>query len=184
MRLDAFRPAAKRDIVVRMNNLRRCAWRSTILLAVVLAGCATTPAGAPETSTDAQPTSEPVLMPAPPWRIVYADGSANQFLFWQDTATQAASFEYAPVSPEQSSSGLYSGGEPASGVLTDVQVQALWQRVEALGVNDTDHVELRGKGTGQFDVTMIGTTRTFILARGDSLSDFDAFVAPFRVPQD
>jgi hypothetical protein len=47
-----------------------------------------------------------------PTHYQYADGSANVYII------KADSLEYIPVTPEESATGMYSGGEPKKAVLT------------------------------------------------------------------
>jgi len=109
------------------------------------------------------------------WSISYSDGSANGYRF--EGERDGATFEYIPVRPEQSSTGMYSGGEPRAGRLAAPAVEALRGRVTALEANAALHVADRMKGTGRFAVDDGGGVRTFIIRRGPELSAFDAFVA-------
>ncbi len=109
------------------------------------------------------------------WSIDYADGSANTYRFRADG--EVAHFEYIPITPEQSSTGLYSGGDPRSGVLDAITLAALWQHVRELEANAAVHVEDRGKGTGAFRVVEGSATRSFIVARGPALAAFHSFVS-------
>ena len=110
-------------------------------------------------------------MGSPAWSIDYRDGSANAYHFHPDT------FEYVPVTPAQSSTGTYSGGEPRAGRLDATAVETLWRLVRAFEVAVALHVEDRMKGTGAFSVTDVAGTREFIIARGPELAAFDAFAA-------
>ena len=114
-------------------------------------------------------------MPTPtsPWSIAYADGSANAYHFQSDG--DGATFEYVPVSKEQSSTGMYSGGPPRKGRLDAQTVARLWQQVEALEGNTALHQKDRNKGTGQFSIDA-GGKRDLIVAMGDEIKAFDAFV--------
>lgn len=109
------------------------------------------------------------------WTIVYRDGSANAYRF--AAAGEGATFSYDPVTPERSSTGMYSGGDPRSGELSPAVSAELWQRVRALEANTALHVADRGKGTGAFGIDESSGNRTFIIARGPELVAFDAFVA-------
>lgn len=109
------------------------------------------------------------------WSIDYADGAANTYRFRVDG--EVARFEYIPITPAQSSTGMYSGGDPRSGTLDAAALAALWIHVRALAANTAVHVEDRGKGTGAFRVVEGSTTRDFIIARGPALAAFDSFVA-------
>jgi len=107
-------------------------------------------------------------------RLIYRDGSANSYTICVNG--ERATFEYVPVTPAQSSTGHYSGGDPRSGQLDAAQIAALWQHVTALEANTALHVTDRGKGTGLFAITDANGERSFIIARGSELAAFDAFV--------
>lgn len=68
------------------------------------------------------------VAPKAPWLATYHDGSGNGYRFWKDSENQGARFEYSPVQPKESSTGMYGGGEPANGVLNSKQAEELWQR--------------------------------------------------------
>jgi len=103
--------------------------------------------------------------------IRYGDGSANAYRFEAD-----GRFEYTPVTPERSSTGMYSGGDPRSGTLDEAQRADLWNRVQALAANSALHVEDRAKGTGAFHIADASGTRSFIVKRGPELAAWDDFV--------
>lgn len=130
--------------------------------------------------------TEPVPpSPAPrptPWRIHYADGSANGYDFAQASAEALIEFEYTPVTPAMSSTGHYSGGDPHQAELSpdDARIGELWRRVEALEADTASHHTSRDKGTGAFSVTTPSGTRQFIIQMGPTLDDFHAFAAAFR----
>lgn len=110
--------------------------------------------------------------------LIYRDGSANAYRFQPDG--DGARFEYDPITPERSSTGMYSGGEPRAGRLDAAQLAALWQHVRALETNAALHVTDRGKGTGLFLIKSAGAERSIIIVRGAELLAFDAFVAALR----
>ena len=108
-----------------------------------------------------------------PWSIDYHDGSANAF--HARDAGDGATFEYVPVRPEQSSTGLYSGGEPKRGALTPAAVASLWAQIATLegSLRTTE----RGKGTGAFSLRDATGTRDFIVQRSPALAAFDELIA-------
>jgi len=112
--------------------------------------------------------------PAAPWSITYADGSANVYQVTADG--DVVRFAYRPVTPERSSTGMYSGGEPRSGLLEAPQVAALWRQVRELEANTPLHVADRGKGTGAFQLTEATHAGAFIIVRGPALLAFDELV--------
>ena len=102
---------------------------------------------------------------APPWTLDVSDGSGNLYRC-RHVAGDSARFEYVPVTPQDSSSGVYSGGAPRSGLMTADQVRVVWQLVE-FAVQQTDgHVEQRAKGTVSIESN--GPTTASVLLRGDA----------------
>ncbi|MEM7355704.1 MAG: hypothetical protein AAF657_33120, partial [Acidobacteriota bacterium] len=101
------------------------------------------------------------------WRVVYSDHSGNAYRFWQGDRSGSAQFEYDPVTPEQSSSGTYSGGEPEKGALDPAQVEALWSWLRDLEGATASHTSKRRMGTGSFRILESGSAeRRFILRDG------------------
>ena len=116
-----------------------------------------------------------------PWTVLFADGSNNNFTFGQTAEDAPATFAYVPVTPEQSSSGLYSGGQPKQGNLNPEQSAALWEWVNRMAADTEAHlVDQRPKGSGQVDVQSGEQEQSFVLANGETLKGFGAFVEAFR----
>jgi len=67
----------------------------------------------------------------------YADGSANLYII---TTKQ---IKYIPVKPEESSSGVYSGGEPKTVALTSAQYKTLQTLFEKAIRNEDAHIKNR-----------------------------------------
>lgn len=105
------------------------------------------------------------------WTITYSDGSANHYRFAD------GAFEYTPVTPERSSTGMYSGGPPRAGALPAAAIDALLAWVHRLEAATALHADDRMKGTGAFSITDATGSRSFIVKRCDALAEFDAFVA-------
>jgi hypothetical protein len=105
------------------------------------------------------------MMPVAPWSLVYADGAANVYRFAADG--DGVRFAYEPVTPERSSTGRYSGGEPVELRLAhdDPRLAALWRHVAALEADGAQHVAARMKGDGAFTVETVEGTRQFLVAR-------------------
>ena len=115
-------------------------------------------------------------MPQAPWSIRFADGSGNTTYVTQPMSDAEVTYEYSPVTPEMSSSGIYSGGKPSSGIVEQADVAELWRHVEALQ-NETDrHVDTRQKGTGYFEVSRDGSTTQFVYPNSDELRTFVGFL--------
>ena len=105
------------------------------------------------------------MTPNPPWTLVYADGSANVYRFVADVG--GVRFAYEPVTPEQSSTGTYSGGNPIDVLLAadDPRLATLWKHAAALEDDVGRHAEERNKGDGAFTVTTEGKRRRFLVVR-------------------
>jgi len=109
--------------------------------------------------------------PTPPWTIRYNDGSANGYRI-----AGSGDFKYSPVTKEQSSTGMYSGGDPRQGRLDAGKLEALWQEVAKLEANPAIHTDDRGKGTGAFVIDDANGSRELIIALGPEIRAFDAFL--------
>jgi hypothetical protein len=75
-------------------------------------------------------------------RYVYADGSGNRFVITADRLV------YEPVRPEQSSTGMYSGGEPGDVSLGEDQCARLEELIRAFAGDAEHRIEERTKGSG------------------------------------
>jgi hypothetical protein len=116
-----------------------------------------------------------------PWSVIYHDGSGNGFRFWKDAGGEGARFEYTPIRPDNSSTGIYSGGEPKSGRLDDRRARELWWWVRRLEADASLYTDSRMKGTGAFRLMeSAGGTREFIIKGSALLIKFNKFLAPFR----
>jgi hypothetical protein len=77
--------------------------------------------------------------PPPDWTYSYTDGNNNTYYI---TPHQVV---YYPISPLQSSSGLYSGGKAAQKEITDKDYAALLTLIAKISQTPTDHQEERIK---------------------------------------
>jgi hypothetical protein len=75
-------------------------------------------------------------------RYEYADGSANRYII---TPSQ---FEYIPVTPEESSTGAYSGGEPKDIPLQPKQYEAIRALLDEALNTPSAHMNDRIKTSG------------------------------------
>ncbi len=116
------------------------------------------------------------MTPAPPWSIAFTDGCNNHYAV---VASQAGviQFEYTPMTPERSSSGLYSGGAPRRGVLVPPQVAELWAHVRTLIEQTASHVELRTKGTAVISTRVDGICVSYRLAASEPRSAFETWLS-------
>lgn len=155
-------------------------------VASILGACASTPqertAVATTPAADISPSApqeETAKMPATPWEISFADGSANLYRFWQDSAEKSARFDYAPVQTAESSSGTYSGGTAKSGELSTAEVDSIWAQVDTMRIDQNLHAETRMMGTGGFVMHMGGEEHRFIVKNGPELNAFMSTIKPF-----
>ena len=86
--------------------------------------------------------------------------------------------EYRPVTPAESSSGVYSGGAPRAGsvAVSDPRVVELWMRVQAM----TGGRVQRMMGTGAFTVTHGEDVREAVLPAGPALAALHALFEALR----
>jgi hypothetical protein len=110
------------------------------------------------------------------WNATYADGSANLYRFTPEPDGGGMVCEYDPVRPEESSTGHYSGGEPATARFDAKKVAVLKRWIAKLEDDLAIRAHDRGKGTGAFTVTDAGVERRFIVNRGVDLKEFERFL--------
>ena len=84
-----------------------------------------------------------------PVRYEYADGSANLYLL---TETQ---LQYVPVKPEESSTGMYSGGDAKKVTLSQSQFNKVKKLLDDALDNTSIHIKDRMKTSGM--ITRIGS---------------------------
>jgi hypothetical protein len=77
-----------------------------------------------------------------PTHYEYSDGSANQYVITETTV------EYVPVKPEESSTGMYSGGEPKLVSITKEQFESMTKLFETAFENTSAHMTERPKMSG------------------------------------
>lgn len=123
-------------------------------------------------------------LPTAPWRIDVADGSANAFHFTSESASGPVAFVYVPVTPEQSSTGMYSGGPPRKEQLdpADPRLSELWSQLHALEAKPAIHTPDRAKGTGAIGWKTPAGERSFIIEMGADLNALLALLARFGTP--
>lgn len=88
----------------------------------------------------------------------YSDGAGNTY--W----IQGATLTYDPVTPLESSSGEYSGGEPATIELTQDEHAAIVSLFDVAIGDTSNHIENRVMMSGVIDVRKGKKTTSFILA--------------------
>lgn len=117
-----------------------------------------------DTSWSFEDRPESGLEPAP-WAISWSDGSGNSTRIWQAAPGSTISWSYDPVTPLESSSGTYSGGEPAAGELDEGAAVALWARALAMAEHTELHAEARTKGSLQLELASTERGRQVIVLR-------------------
>ena len=75
---------------------------------------------------------------------------------------------------------MYSGGEPANGVLSTKQVEEVWQRILRLESDTKLRETERMKGTGAFGLKIPSGNRNFIIRDGPALVAWNQFLSAFR----
>lgn len=131
--------------------------------ASIVPGCA---ARAP---VDAAPAA------AAAWEVRYSDGSGNRTRIWSGPV--GAGWAYDPVQPLESSSGTYSGGAAATGVLTAEQADAAltgFARAVASGEPPGDG---RRMGTGHVAIVRGDHTEEAVIASASALDAVEATLA-------
>lgn len=111
------------------------------------------------------------------WSFSYTDGSGNQFRFWKQN--DKTHFQYDPVQPRFSSSGIYSGGTEKKGVLSTEQAIILEQRIGFWRANKSEHVETRMMGVGLLSIKEDEITTSFLLPEG-KLKQLSEMLRPLR----
>jgi hypothetical protein len=98
----------------------------------------------------------------------YADGNANRYILTNNA------LEYIPVKPEESSSGVYSGGTPTMIKITPEQHQQIHATILLLIGNTQLHLPNRVKMSG----LLFNRTENFsvIIKPGPELSTLDSLL--------
>jgi len=89
----------------------------------------------------------------------YRDGSGNRYLLTEDT------LDYQPVKARQSSSGLYSGGEPQQIKLSEADREQLIALLKKAADDPAAQLDRREMGTGQIFIRKNEGAGSFIIKR-------------------
>jgi len=116
----------------------------------------------------------------PPWELVYSDGSANEYHFRQDAKDTPINFEYTPVQPENSSSGVYSGGDAKQGPVDEKTKRELHAWFQKFETDKSLRADARAMGTGAFTVKGGECSRDFIVKDGSLLRQFNHYLEKLR----
>ena len=98
------------------------------------------------------------MSPKPVYK--YADGSANLYTL------QSSTLEYSPVKKEESSTGMYSGGEPKKVTITAAEYDTIRKILESSLNNTAIHIEDRIKTSGAITEIDGNKTRSAIIKPG------------------
>lgn len=114
------------------------------------------------------------------WTVSFSDGSGNRYTVTGAGAGSEARLVYSPVTPEESSSGTYSGGVPADVQIPPEKTSELWRRVRALESDTANHAQGRSMGSGSFHIETSAGESRFLVSMGSELSDFTSFITSLR----
>ena len=82
----------------------------------------------------------------------YSDGNNNTYTLKKSVSTKTGETEYlatySPVTPANSSSGIYSGGTPLETRISGTQFESVAQMITQLAKDSRQHVENRVMGSG------------------------------------
>lgn len=93
-------------------------------------------------------------------RYTYADGSANRYIITSD------SLEFDPVTPAESSTGTYSGGDPKTVSISAEQFESIGHVFDKAVANKTVHIQDRMKTSGAISIMKGNNHTQVILAPG------------------
>jgi len=115
-----------------------------------------------------------------PWSLSLADGSGNLTRVWRDDDESPPRWSYAPITPEQSSSGTYSGGAPASGLLNADAAADLWCRARGVASAPGVQATTRSMGTGRLTWKSPGGDSSLNVEQGAALIELEAAFRALR----
>lgn len=95
--------------------------------------------------------------------VIYGDGNGNMTIIHKK---QDLLFEYKPIKPENSSSGIYDGGEPVIKRMTEVEYEHILSAIRKAVENKSVHIENRVKMSGFIKITNLSGEISLILQPG------------------
>lgn len=110
----------------------------------------------------------------------FADGSGNVYSFTSNDGR--GRLVYSPVTPANSSSGLYSGGEAVDVEVSVEKNTELWNRVKLLQDDKGLHAAGRSMGSGSFRIADPDGNASFLVSMGPQLTAFAEFAQGLRSP--
>ncbi len=106
---------------------------------------------------------------------IYADGSGNQYVI------KGNYFKYDPIEPHESSSGIYSGGEPVEKKISGEQQKQLAELFQKAMEAQNDHQIDRTKGSGLVRINSKEETKKIILKfRSDTQQILEQFLTKLK----
>ncbi len=104
----------------------------------------------------------------------YADGNGNRYII------TSGILQYIPVTPEESSSGTYSGGDPKVITLHEVQFQAIRKVLQDAIDDQSIHIDKRIMGSA---VIQKDSDTWIISPQAPQKDRIDALLKEFLLPQ-
>ncbi|HOZ31153.1 MAG TPA: hypothetical protein PLL66_09565 [Bacteroidales bacterium] len=101
-----------------------------------------------------------------PERITFSDGNANTYKISNSTIT------FTPVTKEESSSGIYSGGVARIVSISQEQFADIFIIAESMISDKNNTTDKRLKGTGNLNIEFTNSKRNAIIKEGASLDSF------------
>ncbi|MEM2047780.1 MAG: hypothetical protein QW566_05535 [Candidatus Jordarchaeales archaeon] len=102
-------------------------------------------------------------------RICYVDGSGNTYTLTLEG--KKAKVKYEPMTPETSSSGFYSGGEPFEKEMTDDELFNQIARIAMHAIRSSDRISKRVMGSGLLIIEDANSKREAILASNSRIKE-------------
>ena len=162
--------------------------RITVCLLMFAASCSTdTTSTASRTTPPAHSPSvesKPVPMPSKlsidasvkQWSVSFVDGNGNRYRIKSEDDHSEGHLIYSPITADVSSTGMYSGGDPADITIRSKDNTEVWESLRALRDDTSVHTDKRTMGSGTFRITDSNGTTSFLVRRGKALLDFTAFM--------
>lgn len=119
-------------------------------------------------------------LPAPPWVVDYHDGSNNHTHVEMRGGDSAVEWSYEPTQPANSSSGCYSGGEAASGVVELRRAADVWSALFGVLSARDNFSPTRQMGTGAITVHMAEASISAVVERCGTLDAFEEELGKLR----
>ncbi len=104
-------------------------------------------------------------------RYLYSDGSNNTYI------VNKLELEYKPITPKESSSGEYSGGQPKTIKLTQTEYDKIVNIINKAIENKSMHIDQRVMMSGLISIESKSGNQSYILgARSQSKAEIEAML--------